>query len=120
MNEFLRTITYALTHQRMPTAPESLLQDRIASCLTAVSVPFEREVVLTAKDRIDFLIGGELGLEVKVDGSLSDVTRQLHRYAQCERVTHLLLVSTRMRLRSIPCELNGKRVDFLHLTGAAF
>lgn len=109
-----------LTAMPLRTTVEALLQEQIAAALAAAALPFSREVHLSKKDRIDFLCGGALGLEVKVDGGVSDVTRQLHRYAQSERIARLVLVSTRMRLLTIPRELNGKRVDFIHLAGGAF
>lgn len=119
MNELLQAIRHALTHRRIPTTPESVLQERIAGILTSISVPFDREVHLSEKDRIDFLVGGHLGIEVKVDGGLSAVTRQVHRYAQHERIESLVLVTTRMLHRGVPSEMNGKRIDVIHLIGGS-
>ena len=109
-----------LTRRRLPAATELVLQDAIAAAFTAEGVAFERELVLSPKDRIDFLCAEGVGVEVKIGGSLSDVTRQLHRYAQSDRIASLVLVSNRMRLLTIPRVLNGKRIDFIHLEGAAF
>jgi hypothetical protein len=72
---------------------------------------FSREVKLSAAERIDFLMADGLGIEVKVKGSLSDVTRQLHRYAQITEIKSLLLVTTKARHLEAPRSLNGKTID---------
>lgn len=88
---------------------EERCQAAIAAALQAAGVAFEREVRLSDRDRIDFMVGS-VGVEVKLDGSLSALTRQLHRYAQSDRVESLLVVTTRARLARVPQSLNGKRV----------
>jgi hypothetical protein len=77
----------------------------------------ERKLRQRGKDRIDFLIGGEVGAEVKIDGSLTEVTTQLHRYAQSDRVKALVLISSRMRLDNMPSTLNGKPLRVVTLAG---
>ena len=108
-----------LTHRRLPTSSEKLLQDAIGAILEAAEIPFEREVALSREDIIDFLVDGHWGVEVKIDGALSAVTRQLHRYMQSERVSGIALVTTRMRHFAIPRELHGKPIDLVHLIGGA-
>lgn len=84
-----------------------------------VEVPFEREVWLTRRDRIDFLFDGGLGIEVKVDDTRAKIIRQLGRYAQSERVTELLLASSRPSLvDNIPDVILGVPVMTLALRGA--
>lgn len=107
-----------LSEHRYSYASEAELQAGLAEVLASHGIAFEREVELGAEDRIDFLLPDGLGLEVKVKGSLAQVTRQLHRYAQQEAISGLLLVSTRMQHRAIPRDLNGKQVGYLHLGGA--
>lgn len=75
-----------------------------------------REVRLNHADRIDFVIG-DLGVEVKVDGSLAAVTRQLHRYAQVEELAGVLLVTTQACHLAVPRELNGKPIVVARLIG---
>ena len=94
---------------RFSFSSEKELQEGIAQALTSKGVSFEREVVLARGDVIDFLVGA-VGIEVKIGGSLSDLTRQLHRYAQHERVGELLVVTSRARLSNLPSQLNGKPV----------
>jgi hypothetical protein len=88
---------------------EADLGDQIAGRLAAKGVEFEREVWLNNTDRIDFLVGG-VGLELKLKGPVSAVTRQLMRYAQSERVSSLVLVTTRHGHKSVPRELAKKPV----------
>ena len=112
--------------RRVPAhAPnERRLQDEIEAKLrpetgSSHSRSMRREHVLTERDRIDFLIQETvwptdarfgIGIEVKVDGTLSELVRQLQRYAQHDLVDGLLVVSTRARLHAVPTTLSGKPV----------
>lgn len=102
-------VLQALAGKRFIESDEASLQAGIALALESAGVVFEREVRLSEHDRVDFLID-RTALEVKVDGSLSAVTRQLHRYAQSERVAEIVLVTTRMQHSRLPLALNGKRI----------
>ena len=84
-----------------------------------------RELVLTKRDRLDFLVGYSplwsavpmgTAVEVKVGGSLSDLTRQLARYAEHNDVTGLLVVTTKDRHRQLPASLSGKPIACLCLS----
>lgn len=55
------------------------------------------------------------GIEVKIKGSLTEVTRQVHRYAQSEQVESLILITARGSHRGLPREMNGKRVIVIYL-----
>lgn len=71
-----------------------------------------REVAISPEDRIDFILQErfDLGIEVKVDGSLSALLRQLQRYAQHDAIDGLLVVSTRAHHRDLPATLSDKPV----------
>jgi hypothetical protein len=75
----------------------------------------EHECPLSGRreDRVDFFYGG-VAIEVKVDGSTSEVTAQLQRYALHPSVREILLVTTRSR-HTVPAELGGKPVTVLLL-----
>jgi hypothetical protein len=110
---------------RYTFANEKDLQDGLARVLFQRGIRFDREVrlpPLTKDDRVkdipDFMVDG-IAVEVKVDGGLSDVTRQLHRYAQRKEVRSLLLVTSRAALGNQPAEMNGKRLVVLTLWGLA-
>jgi hypothetical protein len=108
-----------LSLHRFTFATEGELQDGIALVLTEANVSFEREFTLLPKDRIDFMVE-DLGLEVKVAGSLSSVTRQLFRYAESPLIGSLLLVTSRIALHSrLPAQMNGKPLRVLRLMSSA-
>ncbi len=97
---------------------EKILQAGIEDALTKAGFPVRREVILAPKDRIDFLVGG-VGIEVKIGGTLNDAIRQLHRYAASDKVSELLLVTSRLLLARVPSELDGKPVYAVYV-GAPF
>lgn len=97
---------------------EHALQATIAERLAGADIGFEREVRLSTHDRIDFLCDA-VGVEVKVDGSLAAVTRQLHRYAQSPRVRHLVLITTKLQHARAGGTMNGKTVAVAHLIGCS-
>ena len=110
MREHLREWA-ELFENRLPTSSDEVaLQDLIESVIDATGVPYEREVRLSAADRIDFLVAPGVGMEVKVAGSLPALLRQLQRYAQHDRVGGLLVVTNRSRLLDLPATLSGKPV----------
>ena len=102
---------------------ERELQDGLAAVFVRLGLPYQREAHLPGKAGIiDFLVGeGEqlVGLEVKVGGSLSSVTAQVHRYAQVERIAGLLLVTARARHAAMPDTLNGKPFVVHYLVGSS-
>lgn len=69
-----------------------------------------REHVLGPTDRPDFFIDG-IAIEVKPEGSLSALTRQVHRYAGYDEVRAVVVVTSRHRLAQLPPEMNGKPVS---------
>ena len=85
---------------------EQDLQDAVAAVLAEVGPA--REWV-HGRDRPDFFVDG-VAIEVKVDGSLSALTRQCYRYAQIEEVAAILVVTNRHRLAQLPAEMNGRPV----------
>lgn len=96
-------------------ADERELQDGLAVVLGPLGAA--REVRLGPTDRIDFLLPGGVGVEVKVDGSLPALTRQVHRYAQRAEISALLIVTSRRRLAALPEEMNGKPVRVVLVGG---
>lgn len=111
----IATVRAALRGVRFHASGEASLQAAIADVFARHDIPFEREVALAAADRVDFLVGGDLAVEVKVDGALSAVTRQLHRYAQHGGVRELVLVTTLLRHRGVPASLAGKPLSVIHI-----
>lgn len=110
-----REVFYALSTLSGSYSEEGALRDAIAGVLGDAAV---REAVVGPRERIDFLVG-KMGIEVKVKGSRSEVTRQLFRYAECEGIDEILLVTTKMQhsLR-MPSSMLGKPVAVIVLWGA--
>ena len=92
-------------------ANERVLQDCISDALHLSEVEHTREVMVKG-GRIDFLCAA-VGVEAKVDGSLSALTRQIHDYLHDDRISSLLVVTTRAKHANLPGSMNGKPVRVL-------
>lgn len=119
IDERLPDLIAVLSNVRCRFTNERELQDGIERALTAGKLAFTREASLSAKDRVDFLVG-DIAVEIKVDGTLANVTRQLHRYAEHETVAAVVLVTSRMQHKAMPEEMVGKPVRVVHLVWSAF
>jgi DNA-binding sugar fermentation-stimulating protein len=110
-------ITQAIYNTKFRFCNEITLQRGIANVLQGLNLEFQREVKLTPKDRIDFLVGDsqKIGIEVKVSVGLAVVTRQLWRYADCPEVAELILVTTRWQHQQLPAEMKGKSISVVYL-----
>jgi len=98
---------------------ERTLQNEIEDLFKEHAIPYIREKVLTPKDRIDFLCGS-VGVEIKIGGGLNSVQRQLWRYAADERITDLILVTSRSGHKSLPDKITGKPIYVVHLINSIF
>lgn len=103
-------IVQALLAFRLPVGDEAAFQEGVAAALAARGVAFTREFALSAgRGRIDFYLPDDrIGLELKVQGSPSDVARQLQRYALAPEIDALVLVTARARLGALPPTIGGK------------
>ncbi|WP_439593911.1 hypothetical protein [Microbacterium sp.] len=118
--------------ESMSTVTEMQLQNAIWDRLAIEDAPSPiivaaREYRLSKTDRVDFLIdmrgplawqSVSVAVEVKIGGSLVDVTRQLTRYADSTEVHELLLVTTKASHHRIPPLINGKPVVLCTLVEA--
>lgn len=95
---------------------EADLQAKVEAALKAIGVDYERELVLDPKNRIDFLVGG-IGVEIKTNGALNEVTRQVHRYLGFEAIGSLLLVTTKVTHKRLVRTMQGKELDVLVVGG---
>ncbi len=89
---------------------EEELHEGICRALDKARMKYKREFYLTPKDRIDFMLRGGIGIEVKTGGSLSQLTRQLYRYAEARSVKVIIVIIALRRLSNLPSEINGKRI----------
>lgn len=102
----VQKIARILSMLRFRFATEAELQDGIAEALSGYDV--QREVRLNARDRIDFTLWG-VGIEVKIKGGVSALTRQLVRYAELDEVKGLVVVTSQTQYAlQLPRELGGK------------
>jgi hypothetical protein len=86
---------------------EDDLQEAVADILAANGHIAFREVSLGRPyGRIDVL-SGRVGIEVKVDGSVPAVIRQLAGYARSGRIDALVLVTSRAIHRRVPPVIGG-------------
>jgi len=90
------------------------LHQGIEQFLISLGIDYQKEVILDSKDRIDFLIG-KIGIEIKINESTSEVTRQLWRYAQQEMIDEIILITTRSKHKVIEGIINGKPIYIVHL-----
>lgn len=118
-HEYIARVVAAISANSYRFANEDELQRGISRALANAEISFGREVVLRRSDRIDFLCG-TVGIEVKVGGSISALTRQLMRYAESERVGAIVLVTNRSRFGAqLPSSMNGKMVSVVNVGGFA-
>ena len=96
---------------------EDQLQEGLAAHLAGAGFTVEREVRLSAADRLDLLVG-RCVVEVKIKGTADRLLAQLRRYAASDSVDELLVVTTRRAHRSLPSSVGGKRCVVHHLGGA--
>ncbi len=107
-------IVSVLSKLRFRFVHEGDLQMGIAEVLERNKWEWQPEVRLDRKNRLDFLVDG-VCIEVKVDGSLADLTRQLYRYAAFAEIRAFVVVTTRSSHLRLPCDVLGKPVKVVHL-----
>lgn len=108
LRDRLSAVCACLRKYRYDASSEVAFQTGVSRALELGRFIFAREVRLGPRDRIDFLVDGGVGLELKINGAPSEVTRQLSRYAESEQIAALVLVTTRALHRMQPGTLLGK------------
>jgi len=107
-----------LTAYRFRFVSEKDLQDGIEAMLTAEEIPFQRERAISAPDRPDFLVDGNLAVEVKIKGSLAQLLRQASRYAAHPEIAGIVVVGSPRWLAGVPSMLCDKPVRAVRLLGS--
>lgn len=90
-------VAAAIRACRFNYANEDTLQQGVAAALVAAGFVVTREARLDSRSRIDLLVDGRIGVEVKIDGTAADVARQCNRYLEHPAIDALVLVTTRAR-----------------------
>lgn len=106
----LTDIQVLLSPYAFSTLNEKALQDGIEQVLRESGIEFIREARVTKQDRPDFMID-DVAVEAKIKDTISEVTRQLHRYAQLDSVQAILLVTSRHTHRGVMSD--SKRLHIL-------
>jgi hypothetical protein len=109
-------ICEALSRAAFSCSNEAELQVAIQAVLGDSA---QREVQVPGAGRIDFLVG-DVGVEVKVAGSLASVGAQLLRYLGSDLLSAIVLVTTKRAHAGLRGTLLGKRVEVHVLTGGAW
>jgi hypothetical protein len=109
----LDSVATWLASYRYTFTCERELQDGLSRALDEGGFSHKREHRLAPGDIVDFLVAPGIGLECKTAFSLSEVTRQLHRYSQHKAIGALLLVTSKSRHDNLPGEMNGKPVQVM-------
>jgi acetyl-CoA carboxylase carboxyltransferase component len=107
----------ALRDARFLCADEAELQAAVARVLDEAKIGYQREVRLSARDRVDFLVDGGVALELKVQTTSKNLLRQVLRYAEHPIVREIVIGSTTHHGLSMPAEAHGKPVRCCHLRG---
>lgn len=108
-------ILAVLRKYRFGFSSEAALQSSIETVLTSAGIVFEREVQLSSSDRIDFLCG-DIGIEVKIDGSANKLSRQVMRYLRSPQLSGIIVVTSKAS-HHLPESLDGKRIERVWLSG---
>lgn len=114
----LRSLRQTLSQFRFHYANEAELQRGIEQVLYDKQFEFYREYLLTPESRPDFYLTSGLVIEVKIASSTAEVMRQVARYASHEKVSGILLVTSRQH--RLPESFSGKPLLIHRLTESAF
>jgi hypothetical protein len=99
-----------------PGGDEYVVQMAIATALWKMGIPYQKEVKIGKRCRIDFLTEAGVGIEVKAGKPNSrQVHRQIARYGRCEPVQALVLVVER-NVFSVPTACEGVPVHCVSLS----
>jgi hypothetical protein len=96
---------------------ERQMQDDIETILSALYPGQAWREYLLPGGRIDFRLFSGVGIECKVDGSLSEVLRQIAGYCGQADIQGVLLVTSRPAHLRCPATLAGKPVRVLWVAG---
>jgi hypothetical protein len=97
---------------------EYMLQEGLAGALGAAGHEVKREVRIK-RGRLDLLIDGCIGLEVKIACPKRQLERQVTRYLEGDELDGMVVVSVAARHAAIAEQIAGKPVEVVTLGGGA-
>lgn len=98
----------ALTHGKYRLQNEVLLHKQFSEILETSGIPHRREVILSPKNRIDFLLPAGIGIEAKINRAGTALLQQLARYTQEDEIQGLIVIT--VRPANLPKALNKKPI----------
>lgn len=104
-----------LSSKKFDLHNEKILQQQIESCLNKEGINFKREVELSKRDKIDFIVnidGQKIGLEIKIDGNAKSIYKQLQRY--CLHDIDAIILATNKTV-GLPEQINNKPTSIVKL-----
>lgn len=113
----IERVIAALSGARFSCTSEAELQAAVGKLLAQEGIGHAREVRLSARDRVDFMVDGGIALELKVKTTGTALMRQLLRYAEHKDVTSIVVGSTTHHALLLPETANGKPIHAVHLRG---
>ena len=117
--QWIEHLSKVLSKYRFNFSNEKDLQAGMRKVFDSMGEEFTYEHRLSDEDIVDFyFVGKKVGVEAKIDHSLSDLTRQLFRYAQHESILGILVVTSKARLANLPEEMNHKPIRCHSLIGS--
>lgn len=117
--QWIEHLSKVLSKYRFNFSNEKDLQAGIGKVFRGMGEEFLAEHHLSDEDIVDFYFPGKkIGVEAKIDHSLSDLTRQLFRYAQHESILGILVVTSKARLANLPEDMNHKPIRCHSLIGS--
>jgi len=108
-----RDVAIFLRQARYRMGSEYLLQQDVERHLHTAGIPYEREHRLSPGERLDFLVAGNVAVELKIRAQRKSIYRQLERYARHEIVQALILVTA--SALGMPKTIEGKPVYIVQL-----
>jgi hypothetical protein len=108
----INDVVRLVTGHKFKYSDEKDLQAGLEKLFTINNVPFRREVRLTSKDILDFVIDGEkpFGIEVKIDGSKNSLLRQINRYLAHDEIEGIFVIGSPYWVNNLPMKLNDKPI----------
>lgn len=105
----------ALRAARFACVDEAELQTAVERLLGGMGFPYKRELRLSARDRVDFMIDDGIALELKVKTDGAALLRQCLRYAAHDAVKEIVAASTTHHVLNLPDNVAGKPLHRLQL-----
>jgi predicted SpoU family rRNA methylase len=93
---------------------EKSVQEGIETLLNSYGFDFKREVRLSGKDIVDFMLAGGIAVEVKLGGRPMPIYKQCERYCEHEQVKALVLMTS--KTMGFPPEVKGKPCYYVSLS----